>query len=103
MAIPRTRLAYCMYQFHFWVQGYKHTQEYPEYYDVISEPIDLKMIGLRVRDKYYSSRELFTRDLLKMLENCRKFNTPSSEVYKCAERIQQYIKYVMFVCVDFIY
>ena len=72
-------------------------QEYPEYYEVISEPIDLKLIGIRMRDKYYQSRDAFTRDLFKMLENCRKFNTPSSEVYKCADRVQQYIKYVLRV------
>jgi hypothetical protein len=37
-------------------------QEAPDYYNVIKTPVDLKLIGERVRDKVYASREQFFND-----------------------------------------
>ena len=41
-------------------------QKVTDYYDVILDPVDLKMIGGRVRDRYYTSKDAFTRDLTKV-------------------------------------
>ena len=67
-------------------------QDAPGYFDVIKEPIDLKLVGARIKDKYYNTREAFIRDVNKMFDNCRKYNEESSEYYQCAEQLQAYFR-----------
>lgn len=42
------------------------SQDAPDYYAVILEPIDLKLITMRVRDKAYSTKDMFARDIQKV-------------------------------------
>lgn len=64
----------------------------PDYYDVIIEPMDLKMVAQRVKDKSYSTRDAFVRDIQRMLDNCRHYNNDTTEFFKCADRLEQYFK-----------
>ncbi|XP_048584024.1 protein polybromo-1 isoform X2 [Nematostella vectensis] len=65
---------------------------YPEYYAVIKEPIDLKMISTRVRSSYYSTIEDLEKDLQVMVKNAHTFNEPGSQVYKDASAIKKTIQ-----------
>lgn len=55
----------------------------PNYYEVISNPMDLKTIREKIDQKLYTSVEGFIQDLRLMIDNCYRFNEVGSPVYKC--------------------
>ncbi|RMX46781.1 hypothetical protein pdam_00021032 [Pocillopora damicornis] len=55
---------------------------YPEYYEIIKEPIDLKTICTKLRNNQYVNLEDAEKDLLLMVKNAHAFNEPGSQVYK---------------------
>lgn len=57
-------------------------QLYPNYYDVIKEPIDLKMIAKKVQDCEYRTLEDMDKDVALMVSNAKTFNEPKSLIYK---------------------
>lgn len=64
---------------------------YPEYYEIIKEPIDLKMMCNKLRNNQYTSLEEAERDLMLMVKNAHAFNEPGSQVYKDATAIKKAI------------
>ncbi|XP_074645019.1 protein polybromo-1-like isoform X2 [Tubulanus polymorphus] len=64
---------------------------YPEYYDMIKEPIDLKMIAMKIQDHQYNSVDEVEKDLLLMCRNARTFNEPGSLIYKDALTLKKLI------------
>ncbi|PAA51159.1 hypothetical protein BOX15_Mlig031323g1, partial [Macrostomum lignano] len=68
-------------------------KDYPQYYEVIRDPVDLRMIANRVlRGGHYKSLEDVERDLALMVRNARTFNEPKSEVYLDALAINRQLK-----------
>ncbi|XP_052781676.1 protein polybromo-1-like isoform X8 [Mya arenaria] len=57
---------------------------YPNYYDVIEQPIDLKMIAKKVQDNEYRTPDDIDRDVTLMVSNAKTFNEPKSLIYKDA-------------------
>ena len=57
-------------------------QKYPQYYEVIRSPIDLKMIALRIRESKYESLDDLERDLSLMIRNAQTYNDPKSVIFK---------------------
>jgi N-acetylglutamate synthase-like GNAT family acetyltransferase len=67
-------------------------QQVPNYYKVISDPIDLQMIEERLRSKtYYVRPNIFVADLRRMLENCKEFNNAETSYHKCAIALEKFI------------
>lgn len=64
-------------------------QKYPEYYKLIKEPIDLKMIYSRLKNNMYSSLDDIEKDLQLLVKNAHAFNEPGSQVYKDATAIKK--------------
>lgn len=64
---------------------------YPEYYDVISDPIDLKTIGQKIQENEYKSLNELEKDLLLMIKNAKLFNEPGSQIYKDANALRKLI------------
>ncbi|CAE1320781.1 PBRM1 [Acanthosepion pharaonis] len=64
-------------------------RSYPKYYEIIKDPIDLKLIGQRIQDGYYSNVAALEKDLLLMIKNAKTFNEPRSQVYRDACRLQK--------------
>lgn len=60
---------------------------YPEYYKVIQEPIDLKMIAQKIQNNEYRSLCEMEKNLLQMIKNAKMFNEPGSQIYKVMLRI----------------
>lgn len=56
--------------------------DYPDYYEIIQEPISLKEIRSRIERGKYETDEEFRSDLDLMFQNCRTYNMPGSEVYE---------------------
>ncbi|XP_033856212.2 histone acetyltransferase KAT2B isoform X1 [Acipenser ruthenus] len=63
--------------------------EAPGYYQVIRFPMDLKTMSERLRNRYYSSKKLFVADMQRIFTNCREYNPPESEYYKCANILEK--------------
>ncbi|KAF4526534.1 hypothetical protein B566_EDAN005901 [Ephemera danica] len=66
-------------------------KRYPEYYEVIDNPIDLKIIATRIQRAQYSSLSDLERDLLLMTKNACTFNEPGSQIYKDAKALRKII------------
>lgn len=62
---------------------------YPDYYDVIEHPIDLRLIATKIQMNAYSSLVEMERDLLQMTKNACLFNEPGSQIYKDAKALKR--------------
>lgn len=67
------------------------SQLYPEYYDVIETPIDLKTIARKIQEGAYSSLGDMEKDLMLMCRNACQFNEPGSQIYKDAKLLKKII------------
>lgn len=66
--------------------------EVPDYYDHIKYPMDLKTIGERLKNRYYVARRLFMADMARIFTNCRLYNSPETEYYRCANTLERYFQ-----------
>ncbi|PSN42113.1 hypothetical protein C0J52_02963 [Blattella germanica] len=66
-------------------------KRYPEYYEVIDNPVDLKMIATRIQQSQYSNLGELEKDLLQMTRNACLFNEPGSQIYKDAKTLKKII------------
>ncbi|KAM9737450.1 histone acetyltransferase KAT2B isoform 2-T2 [Menidia menidia] len=64
--------------------------EAPGYYQVIRFPMDLKTMSERLKSRYYTTRKLFMADMQRIFTNCREYNPPESEYYKCANLLEKF-------------
>merc|ERR1712004_821036 len=69
--------------------------EAPDYYEHIKYPMDLKTMGERLRNRYYVHKRLFAADMNRMIINCRSYNSPETEYYKCANAMEKYFQIKM--------
>ncbi|XP_071810078.1 protein polybromo-1-like isoform X3 [Asterias amurensis] len=63
----------------------------PDYYDIINNPIDLKVIAKNIQCGRYSSILDLEKDLMLMVKNAKTFNEPGSQVYKDAMALKKHI------------
>ncbi|CAG2112377.1 unnamed protein product [Medioppia subpectinata] len=66
------------------------TSEAPDYYDYIKYPMDIKTMSERIKNKYYVNRRLFHADMSRIFQNCRSYNSPDTEYYKCANTLERF-------------
>jgi histone acetyltransferase len=65
--------------------------EVPEYYRVITSPMDLTTIEERLeRDSYSTPKELVD-DLKLVFKNCRQYNDATTVYTKCAAKLEKYM------------
>lgn len=64
---------------------------YPDYYEVVSEPIDLKTIASRIQQNEYTTLGDLEKDLLLMINNAKKYNAPGSQIYKDANSLRKIV------------
>ena len=46
----------------------------------------------RLRNRYYCHKKLFTADMTRMFANCRAYNDPETEYYKCANVLEKFFQ-----------
>ena len=68
------------------------SQIYPKYYEVIENPIDLKIIASKIQRGKYSSLEELENDLLLLTRNACYFNEPGSQIYIDAKTLRRVVK-----------
>ncbi|XP_022702006.1 protein polybromo-1-like isoform X2 [Varroa jacobsoni] len=71
-------------------------RDYPDYYQVISQPIDLKTIAQNIQEGTYQSLHDLEKDLTLMCRNAKTYNEPGSDIYKDAAFLQKLIKSTRF-------
>lgn len=64
---------------------------YPEYYDVIETPVDLKTVARKIQEGAYSNIPDMEKDLMLMCRNACQFNEPGSQIYKDAKLLKKII------------
>ncbi|KAG6449065.1 protein polybromo-1 isoform X3 [Manduca sexta] len=67
-------------------------RRYPEYFNVIDSPIDLKIIAQKLQCGEYSNLGELEKDLLLMVRNACHFNEPGSQIYKDAKTLKKIIQ-----------
>ncbi|XP_012684837.2 polybromo 1, like isoform X5 [Clupea harengus] len=63
--------------------------QYPDYYAIIKEPIDLRSIAQKIQLGYYKSVNAMAKDIDLMAKNAKTYNEPGSQVFKDANAIKK--------------
>ncbi|KAM9482460.1 polybromo 1, like isoform 1-T2 [Clarias gariepinus] len=63
--------------------------QYPDYYAIIKEPIDLRTIAQRIQMGHYKSINAMAKDIILLTKNAKAYNEPGSQVYKDANTIKK--------------
>ncbi|XP_029100131.1 protein polybromo-1 isoform X8 [Monodon monoceros] len=63
--------------------------QYPDYYAIIKEPIDLKTIAQRIQNGSYKSVHAMAKDIDLLAKNAKTYNEPGSQVFKDANSIKK--------------
>ncbi|XP_049589991.1 protein polybromo-1 isoform X1 [Syngnathus scovelli] len=67
-------------------------KDYPDYYKVILEPMDLKTIEHNIRTERYAIEEALMDDMRLMFRNARHYNEEGSQVYNDADILEKILK-----------
>ncbi|XP_034553548.1 protein polybromo-1 isoform X6 [Notolabrus celidotus] len=63
--------------------------QYPDYYAIIKEPIDLKIIAQKIQLGHYRSIGAMAKDIDLLVKNAKTYNEPGSQVFKDANTIKK--------------
>ncbi|XP_029103725.1 protein polybromo-1-like [Scleropages formosus] len=63
--------------------------QYPDYYTIIKEPIDLRTIAQRIQVGYYKGVSGMAKDIDLMVKNAKTYNEPGSQIFKDANTIKK--------------
>ncbi|XP_077458935.1 protein polybromo-1-like isoform X2 [Stigmatopora argus] len=63
--------------------------QYPDYYAIIKEPIDLKLVAQKIQMGHYRSVNAMAKDIDLLVKNAKTYNEPGSQVFKDATTIKK--------------
>ncbi|KAJ1918572.1 histone acetyltransferase [Mycoemilia scoparia] len=64
--------------------------EVPDYYQIITDPMDLTTLEANVDNKIYTTLEAFVADTKKIFNNARKYNGESTRYARCARQLEEF-------------
>uniref|UniRef100_A0A672IS18 Protein polybromo-1 n=1 Tax=Salarias fasciatus TaxID=181472 RepID=A0A672IS18_SALFA len=67
-------------------------KDYPDYYKVILEPMDLRTIEYNIRSDKYMTEDSMVEDMKLMFRNARHYNEEGSQVYNDADILEKIMK-----------
>ncbi|XP_072308339.1 protein polybromo-1-like isoform X2 [Eucyclogobius newberryi] len=67
-------------------------KDYPDYYKVILEPMDVRAIESNIRSDKYMTEDLMVEDMKLMFRNARHYNEEGSRVYNDANVLEKMMK-----------
>ncbi|XP_051568786.1 protein polybromo-1-like isoform X3 [Myxocyprinus asiaticus] len=67
-------------------------KDYPDYYQVIQEPMDLRTIENNIRTERYNNEDALMDDMKLMFRNARHYNEEGSQVYNDANILEKIVK-----------
>lgn len=65
--------------------------EVPDYYDVITKPMDFGTIKYKLNMGEYTEDNQVMEDIILIFENCNTYNSSDDEVYKCGDRLRLFV------------
>ncbi|KAF2175146.1 histone acetyltransferase GCN5 [Zopfia rhizophila CBS 207.26] len=65
--------------------------EVPDYYNVITSPMDLSTMDERLENGFYTTPKDLVGDLRLIFSNCRQYNDATTIYAKCAVRLEKYM------------
>ncbi|GAB1216758.1 histone acetyltransferase [Aspergillus terreus] len=65
--------------------------EVPDYYNVITSPIDLSTMEERLEQDFYTAPKDLVSDLKLIFSNCRQYNDATTVYAKCAASLEKYM------------
>ncbi|PIA15144.1 histone acetyltransferase GCN5 [Coemansia reversa NRRL 1564] len=66
------------------------SQEVPDYYNVVKEPMDLMTLESNVDENKYPTLDAFVRDARKIFDNCRNYNGEGTRYWRCATSLEKF-------------
>ncbi|CAF0835529.1 unnamed protein product [Brachionus calyciflorus] len=66
--------------------------EYPDYYELIKNPIDLNTVAKKILQNKYKNLRQLDSDLTLMFDNAKRYNDPKSLIYKDACKLRKLMK-----------
>ncbi|UMM10116.1 hypothetical protein L5515_000033 [Caenorhabditis briggsae] len=67
-------------------------EDFPEYYQKIAKPIDLKTIAQNGKDKKYETMQHLKDDLFLLFKNAQQFSGKGSDIWKDAEQLKTVVR-----------
>lgn len=68
--------------------------EYPDYYEVIKQPIHMEKIASTLKNNGYENLDELVSDFILMFDNACKYNEPDSQIYKvCIAKVPYSIRF----------
>ena len=64
-------------------------REFPDYFDVVDEPISLNQIRKKLKSREYGHLDELASDFSTMFDNCKSYNRPDSRLYKDGLKLQK--------------
>lgn len=64
-------------------------KDYPDYYQIITEPIDMKTIEHNIKNDKYCCEEDLIADFRLMFNNCHQYNEEESQIYRDADTLEK--------------
>ncbi|ESO11119.1 hypothetical protein HELRODRAFT_194900 [Helobdella robusta] len=65
--------------------------KFPEYYQVIKEPMDLKTIAKKIQSSSYPNVDAMIKDFMLIISNAKAYNEPYSKIYKDATAMKKFL------------
>ena len=65
---------------------------YPDYYEVIKEPIDIESIKTKLKNRAYKTKEQFAYDCRLIFDNCEFFNEDESQIGQAGHKLRAYFE-----------
>ncbi|KAK6058075.1 Bromodomain protein, partial [Cooperia oncophora] len=67
-------------------------RDVPDYYDVISRPMDLRTMINKIKQHIYDTPEEVRSDAYLIIANCKEYNQEGSEIVDCAEQLELFFQ-----------
>ncbi|WKX97823.1 hypothetical protein Q1695_013476 [Nippostrongylus brasiliensis] len=67
-------------------------RDVPDYYDVISRPMDLRTMINKIKQHVYDTPEEVRSDAYLIVANCKEYNEEGSEIFVCAEQLEDFFQ-----------
>ena len=66
-------------------------EEVPDYYNVITEPMDLETMEKRLEEDAYATPDDFVRDAKLVFNNCKRYNNDTTSYWKNANKLEKFM------------
>lgn len=67
-------------------------KDYPDYYELIKQPMDIETIKTKLKNREYKTKEQFAYDCRLIFDNCEFFNEDESKVGQAGHKLRAYFE-----------